>query len=449
MKFGRTSVGSADAIKKTARIVQRAQAKGEVVVVVSALTKVTDLLIAMAEDARCRRRQPDEMLGALRKRHEDVCRDLGLDPEPLLEPLELLGEVIPGIYNLRELTPRSMDFVLTHGELLSSRIVAAHLTAIGVPAHPVTGWEAGILTDDHHGGAGLLPVSWERIPQCLPFGTGSTPVVTGFIGETTAGERTTLGRGGSDYTAAILGRALHADEIQIWTDVNGILSADPRVCKDAFTLPELTFEEAAELAFFGAKVIHPKTIEPAVMDGIPVRVLNTFEPDHPGTIIIKGPRQTVRQVVGLATKRKNIVLTLDSTRMLDADGFLATVFAILKRHRISVDTISTSEVSVCMTLEKRFSDVLQRAAAELREVAHVEIRDDRAIICCVGLGMRERPGTAGRIFTAVHQAGINVEMISMGSSKINITFVVRDEDAERCMQELHAKLVAVPWTPDQ
>ncbi len=452
MKFGGTSCGSAEALKRVAHVVRRAQADPaahEVVVVVSALSGVTDMLLGMAEAARTRSRSVDDMLAQLHERHATVCHALGLGAqcEALLEPLDVLREVLPGIWYLRELSPRSKDFVVTHGEVLSSRIVAAFLTAEGVRAHPVTGWDAGIVTDAQYGEAGILEETWTRIPQQLPLATGSVPVVTGFMGQTLAGERTTLGRGGSDYTAAILGRALGASEIQIWTDVNGILSSDPRLVQGTFTLPELTFEEAAELAYFGAKVIHPKTIEPAVHAGIPVRVLNTFEADHPGTVIVRGPRRTIRQVVGMACKKGQVILALDSSRMLAAEGFLARVFAVLERHRVSVDTISTSEVSVCMTVEPKYEPALRSATAELETIAHVEIRPGRAIICCVGQGMRERPGTAGKIFSAVHQADVNVEMISMGSSKINITFVVRDEDANTVMRELHARLIAIPPEP--
>lgn len=441
MKFGGTSVGSAEAIRRTASIIVSRRADNELAVVVSALSGVTDRLIALAEGAQARTGDTAAALEGLRAHHISVCHELGLDCAPLIEPLDQLGEVTRGIYYLREITPRSMDFVLSHGELLSSRIVAAWLTSQGTPARAVTGWDAGILTDACHGAANVLEDTYSRVPAHLTGIDTAIPIVTGFLARTAQGERTTLGRGGSDYSAAILGRALGADEIQIWTDVSGILSTDPRIVPSARTLPELTFEEAAELAFFGAKVIHPKTIEPAVRAGIPVRVLNTFEPDHPGTAIIAGPRETHGNIAAVALKRENTILALDSSRMLDAEGYLAAVFDILKRHSISVDAIATSEVSVCMTVEKRYLAALDNATSDLSAIANVELRPGRTILCAVGLGMRDQPGTAARVFAAVHSAGVNVEMISMGSSRINVTFVVRDEDAIAALTAVHAAMI--------
>lgn len=449
MKFGGTSVGSADAMRRTAELIERARHTGPVVVVVSAMSGVTDKLLAIAEAARTRSEDPLVLVDALRAHHDATCRGLELDEvDELLAPIDDLRDVLRGVALLRELTGRSRDYIVSHGEMLSARMMAALLTARGLPARAIDGWDAGIVTDESHGAAAVLAETWSRIPSAVTGVDTVVPVVTGFLGGTAAGERTTLGRGGSDYSAAILGRGLSASEIQIWTDVSGILSADPRLVKSAVVLPELTFEEAAELAYFGAKVIHPKTIEPAVIAGIPVRVLNTFEPDHPGTRIVKTrvPDESTgdRAVAAITSKKKNLVLSLESTRMLAAEGWLATVFDILKAHRISVDTIATSEVSVCMTAEARYEAALSRALPELERVARAKLTTGRSILCCVGLGMRERPGTAGRIFAAVGHTGANVEMISMGASAINITFVVKDDDADRVLSALHAELVQAP-----
>jgi len=440
MKFGGSSVGSAAAIQQVANVVADAKDQAPVVVV-SALRGVTDALIQAAQDAQTRAAEPQTIVASLRERHVSVCTDLGIESEGLLKPLVELEECLHGVYFLRELTDRSMDFIVSHGEMLSARIVAAHLTATGLPSHAVTGWDVGILTDSNFGQANVQPATDERIQQRCQY-KDSVPVVTGFLGGTETGERTTLGRGGSDYTAAILGRALSAQEIQIWTDVSGIYSADPRVVPTAFSLDELSFEEAAELAFFGAKVLHPKTIEPAVQAGIPVRVLNTFDPEHSGTKIVGGNRSTERAIVGLAAKENNAILALESTRMLDAEGYLARVFDVLHRHRISVDAIATSEVSVCMTVEPRYHTALTVAATELQTVADVDVRHGRSLICAVGQGIRENPGTAAQIFKAMGDAGINIEMISMGSSKINCTFVVADEDTLAAMRALHDAMIA-------
>ena len=446
MKFGGTSVGSADAMRRTAELIERARRGGPIVVVVSAMSGVTDKLLAMADAARTRSEDPLALVDVLRLHHEATCRALELeDIDELLAPIDDMRDVLRGVALLRELTGRSRDYIVSHGEMLSARIMAALLTSRGLPARAIDGWDAGIVTDDCHGAAAVLEETWSRVPTAVTAVAAVVPVVTGFLGGTVSGERTTLGRGGSDYSAAILGRGLSATEIQIWTDVSGILSADPRLVKSAVVLPELTFEEAAELAYFGAKVIHPKTIEPAVSAGIPVRVLNTFEPDHSGTRIVASrvPVQGTedRAVAAITSKKKNLVLSLESTRMLAAEGWLAAIFDILKAHRISVDTIATSEVSVCMTTEARYEAALARALPELERFARTKIAPGRSILCCVGLGMRERPGTAGRIFAAVGRTGANVEMISMGASAINITFVVKDEDADRVLLALHTELV--------
>ena len=287
----------------------------------------------------------------------------------------------------------------------------------------------------------MLPTTYDLVPKNMVALEQQIPIVTGFVGRSECGERTTLGRGGSDYTAAIIGKALGASEIQIWTDVAGIYTTDPRVVPTAHSIPAVSFQEAAELAYFGAKVIHPKTIEPAVAAGIPVRVKSTFEPEHPGTQIVSHRGHLNRDVVALALKRNNTILTLESTRMLDAEGYLASVFEILKDNRISVDSIATSEVSVCMTVENRYATALERAVPWLKKVAKVDLQTGRSIICAVGEGMRERPGVVATIFDAIRETGTNIEMISMGSSKINVTFVVQDHDAEQTLRGLHAKLI--------
>ena len=232
MKFGGSSVGSSEAIHQVSQVVSNAKEQ-KPVVVVSALRGITDTLIQTAKQAQSRQSSPESLVAVLRERHATVCEELGLDPTPLLEPLSELEEFLHGVYFLRELTPRSHDFIVSHGEVLSSRIVAAYLSKVGLPAHPVTGWDIGILTDNNFGQANVLPATDTRVKERCEF-EASIPIVTGFLAGSESGERTTLGRGGSDYTAAILGRALNAEEIQIWTDVSGIYSADPRVVPTAF-----------------------------------------------------------------------------------------------------------------------------------------------------------------------------------------------------------------------
>ncbi len=442
MKFGGTSVGSAEAIRRLTDIV-RGRLDRKPVIVVSAVSGVTNRLIAAAQSAQKRGTEPERAMKELARIHHAILDELRLPHTLIQEPLTRLGEVLKGIYYLRELTPRSLDYVVSFGEIMSSRIVAAYLTAEHLTAKAFTGWDVGIVTDDRYGEAEILPETYPRIrKRFLPEAEKTIAVVTGFIARNKAGERTTLGRGGSDYTAAIIGRGVGAEEIQIWTDVSGILSADPRVVPEAFTLRALTFDEASELAYFGAKVLHPKTIEPAVQADIPVRILNSFKPDDPGTVVTRESDDRAERVVeGLACKRGNSLVNFTSTRMLEAGGYMAQLFDIFRRHNISIDVIATSEVSVSVTVDGSCMGRLDHAMPELRKFSRVRIDPNRAIVCVVGEGMQVVPGIAGRIFKCVGDAAVNIEMISQGSSELNVTFVVTDEDADRAIQALHAEFL--------
>lgn len=442
MKFGGTSVGSAEAIRRVGDIVLESHAR-DPVVVVSAVSKMTDALLGAARAAQSRAEPATALVAPLRARHAEILRDLELPRGMLDSDFAKLEEALHGVYLLRELTPRSLDYLVSFGEVLSSQIVAAHLSTRGVPARAWPAWEAGLLTDDQYGEAKPLPESYERIRARLSPELGSrVPVVTGFLAQTTTGERTTLGRGGSDYSAALFGRALGAEEVQIWTDVAGILSCDPRVVPGAYTLRTLTFAEAAELAYFGAKVLHPKTIEPAFEVDIPVRVKSTFAPGDPGTLVVStSGAANKRAIEGLAVKRGNVLVNLVSTRMLDAEGYLARLFGTLARHGISVDCLATSEVSVSLTTEERYLPALERALVELSAEARATIQPGRSIVCVVGEGMKLEPGIAGRVFGVVGRHGINVELISQGASELNLTFVVEDGDADLILRELHAEFL--------
>ena len=438
MKFGGTSVGSADAIRRTVGIVKQ-RLPQQPVVVVSAMSSVTDQLLEAARRAQVRDATPEELLQPLRERHRKVLAELRLPRTMLDGDLDWLGEALHGVWLLRELTPRSLDYVVSFGEVMSSKVVAACLDAAGIEARAWPAWEAGVLTDDRHGEAAVQPETYAALLRNLGPECGRcVPVVTGFLGRNRAGERTTLGRGGSDYTAAIVGSALAAEEIQIWTDVTGIMSCDPRIVPTATTLRSLTFDEAAELAYFGAKVLHPKTVEPAVERGIPVRILNTFAPADPGTLVTQAPEAGERRVVqGLAVKRDNLLVSLTSTRMLDAEGYLARVFDTLATHDVSVDLLATSEVSVSLTAESRYQDGVRRALRDLRGYARTSVARGRSIVAVVGEGMSARPGVAGEVFGVLGRARINVEMISQGASELNLSFVVKDAQADAALRALH------------
>ncbi len=442
MKFGGTSVGSAEAIRRVGEIVQQALPR-KPVVVVSAVSKMTDRLLEAARLAQRRAQPHEELLDPIKEKHREILSELRLSRRLLDTDLGRLGEALRGVYLLRELTARSLDYVVSFGEVCSCKIVAAHLSARGIPARAWNAWDAGFVTDDEHGEANVLPETYALVKKNLHPELGErVSVVTGFLGRTRNGQRTTLGRGGSDYSAAIIGRALEAKEIQIWTDVNGIMSCDPRVVPDAYTLRRLTFAEAAELAFFGAKVLHPRTVEPAVEVGIPVRIVNTFQPDDPGTLVVKKSQGITERVVeGLAVKRGNFLINLTSMRMLDAEGYLAWVFGVLAKHDVNVDCLATSEVSVSLTVDGRYEKELKESFKELRHYARVAVHRGRSIICVVGEGMRVQPGVAGEVFSVIGREGINIELISQGASELNLSFVVADADAERALRALHDRFL--------
>jgi len=329
-----------------------------------------------------------------------------------------------------------MDAVSGMGERLSCEIVAAALTAAGIPSRAVDAREI-LLTDDSFGrGIPQMEETGERVREkVLPFTQkGEVVVMGGFIGATRQGVSTTLGRGGSDWSAAIVGALLPAEEIQIWTDVDGIMTVDPRVVPGARVLAEVSFEEAAELAYFGAKVLHPATIKPAVERGIPVFVLNTMNPSAPGTRIAARKGETsVGEPRALAFKKGITVVLVSQPRMLMAHGFTAKVFEVFARHKTSVDLIATSEVSISLTVDDVAT--LPAVQADLQELGEVRVFSNMAIVSVIGRGFNRQAGIAGRIFDAVRD--VNITMISFGASDVNVSFVVEQADAERAVKSLH------------
>ncbi len=431
MKFGGTSVGSPGAFENAMTLVARALPR-DPVVVVSALAGVTDLLVRFGREPASRH----ELAARIVDRHRGLVRELEL-PEHLLEPLwETFGAeaAAPGV-----LDARAQDRVLSWGERLSAVLFAAGLERHGVAARAVVAGDAGLVTDERFGAAHPLPESQALLRAALAA-RPPVPVVTGFIGRTRAGDTTTLGRGGSDFTAALLGAALGADEIQIWTDTSGMMSADPRIVPEARPVARLSFTEAAELAYFGAKVLHPKTILPAVERGIPVRVLNTQRPDDPGSLIAADTDTSEAhwRVKSIACKKGITSVTVESTRMLLAHGFLARVFDIFGRHHVAVDLVTTSEVSISLTIDD--TRALEDAVAELEAIGHVAVKRDLAVISVVGQGAATRTGLAGHLFTLLGGVNIGIEMISQGASRINLSFVVQEQDADRAVRLLHRGL---------
>ncbi|MEK6854342.1 MAG: aspartate kinase [Nanoarchaeota archaeon] len=436
MKFGGTSVGSAESIRNVIGLVKASLGR-DPFVIVSAVSGVTDMLLAAARKALDRKSSVRAVVREVEEKHRPIIEALGLDAGMVSEELAELEHVLFGISLVRELTARTTDYVASFGEMMSSKIVAAYARKSGLNAQAFNAYDLGMVTDGNFGNAEILPGTYEMIAAAMKkIPEGTIQIVTGFIGKTEDGEVTTLGRGGSDYTAAIYGAALGAEEIQIWTDVDGVMTADPKIVPNAMTVDVVSFEEASELAYFGAKVIHPKTIVPAMNKGIPVRVLNTFNPSGKGTLILKTVGKRDRTDVTAITCKKNIyVININSARMLLAFGFLHHVFKLFDEFRVPVDIISTSEVNVSVTVEKKFS--ISELVERLKEFAGVTVLSDRASISVVGDGIKSTPGIGGRIFSTLGKRGINIEMTSQSYAVVNESIVIKEDRLDEAVHALH------------
>ena len=426
MKFGGSSIESSSAIERVVDIV-RTRATEPVVVVVSAIGKTTNRLLDIAHDAVAGDRQAALVkLDELRAHHFDIADHF--DAHALIDqPFAELAELIRGLAVLGELTPRSLDAIASYGERLSSLIVAKALNAQHIDARDY------LITDQRHTQAApLYPQTYERLSK-LPL--ADVTVMGGFIGSTEAGVTSTLGRGGSDFTAAIVGAGLHATEIQIWTDVDGMLTADPRVFPSGHRVKSISFAEAAELAYFGAKVLHPSTVLPAMERDIPVVILNSRRPEVSGTRIVREAVPCRNAVKSIACKNNITLVNITSTRMLMAHGFLRRIFEVFDRYETSVDMLATSEVSVSLTIDT--SANLPAIVRELEEIAQVTVETGQAVVCLVGENIRHTPGVAARVFAALQP--INVRMISQGASRMNISLVVAGADLPKAVESLHAE----------
>ena len=450
MKFGGTSVEDAPAILNVAKIVQSRIARGQrPVVVVSALAKVTDQLLAAGKAAgRGDRNGALAISSRLRNRHCDT--SALLLPDDRRSPLqswiqqefESLDEILRGLSAVGELTARTNDLVVSFGERISSRVVAEVFANQGMSAGHIDA-RTCIVTDAQHGkGTPNGALIEARCAQHLQpmVDAGQVPVLGGFIGSTLEGATTTLGRGGSDYTAALVGGAMDAEAIEIWTDVNGIMTADPRVCPDALRVKTISFEEAAELAYFGAKVLHPATILPAVQKNIPVLVLNSRNPENEGTRITALATHGRSPFKSIAAKKRLTIVDLVASRMLLSHGYLHAVFEVFDKHKTAVDMVSTSEVSISLTVDS--NDHLPELAAELSKLADVTYEGRKALICLVGGNIRGQNGIAAQVFHAVRH--INVRMISQGASEINMSFMIDEDDVDEAVRSLHAAFFVDP-----
>jgi aspartate kinase len=450
MKFGGTSVEDAVAIRRTADIVAGRIARGlQPVVIVSAMARVTDqLLNAAAAAGRGDKTSALSASVALRARHHQAAADLipasALAPMTALidEHFDALDELLRGLAAVGEVTPRTTDIVASYGERLSSPMVAAAFAARGIDAAHVDARDC-IITDAQHMKA--IPqddLIAERLRKhVLPLAqAGKTAVLGGFIGSTPEGVTTTLGRGGSDFTAALIGGGLHAESIEIWTDVNGIMTTDPRICADALRVRTISFDEASELAYFGAKVLHPATILPAVEKNIPVLVLNSRDAQNEGTRITALAPHCRSPFKSIAAKKRLTIIDIVANRMLMSHGYLKAVFEVFDRHKCSVDMVSTSEVSVSLTVDS--NERLPEIAADLRKFADVKYEGRKALICMVGENIRGQNGIAAQVFGALTH--INLRMISQGASEINMSFMIEEDDVEEAIRSLHSVFFADP-----
>jgi aspartate kinase len=443
-KFGGTSVADPAAIRRLVEIVRTARtgdARGPAVIV-SAMSGVTDALLATAVAAGSSRE--DEALAGvdqLRERHLLAARELvsGFPDSTLAgqiaDAFDQLAAVVRALAVLREVSPRTLDVVAAMGELLSSRLVTAALVEAGVPAEWVDARRAIVTTDDHTRATPLMRETHAALrASVLPVvDAGRVPVLGGFVGATVDGHTTTLGRGGSDYSGALVGAGIDAREIQIWTDVDGMLSADPRIVATPRLVRKLSFAEAAELAYFGAKVLHPSTILPAVERNIPVRILNSMRPEGTGTLITAAPSLDGTPLTGLASKRGVTVIDITSSRMFMAYGFLRRVFEVFERFRTAVDVVTTSEVSVSVTVDDpRYVESISDA---LSEFSGVSTEGEMALLCAVGDRLRDEPEIAARVVSVLEE--VPLKMISQAASRRNITVVLRQSDLPHAMQRLH------------
>ncbi|MBK8987055.1 MAG: aspartate kinase [Chloroflexi bacterium] len=466
MKFGGTSVGSAQAMRETAVLILNAHKEwGQVVVVASAMgskpVKVTDLLLNGAYTALAGDTETYQTAAhTLRQVHYEAIDGL-LAPEG--ERQKVLAEnnkfierytaLCQAVLALGELTPRALDAIGGMGEQMSVRILAAYLRQIGHPAAAIDATEL-IVTDDNFQAATPLPdLTDEKTRERLrPLLTqGIIPIVTGFIAANQAGVTTTLGRGGSDFSAALLGQSLHADEVWIWTDVDGVMTADPRLVKSARSIPTLSYREVSELAFFGAKVLHPKTMRPCIENNIPLRIKNTFNPTHPGTVIVPDTANGNGGVKAVTAIDNLSLITVEGKGMIGVPGIAARTFGAVARAQVSVLLISqaSSEQSICFatpddlaetvigSLNAEFDDEIQR-----RDIDRIWGQHTVSIVTVVGAGMRGTPGIAGRVFTALGQHAVNIIAIAQGSSECSISLVVDGQDAAAAVRYIHDLIVA-------
>ena len=435
MKFGGSSVADAERIRHVVGIVKDRLPK-KPTLVLSAMGDTTDFLL----DAGAAALKGSVSVDAIEALHRTTAKELGLPADivdsqisPLLEELKSL---LVGISLIKELTGRTRDYLVSFGERLSIRLAAAYFRSVGIRAQAMDAWDAGFLSDSNFTSAELKEETYAAVAAAIVplVEAGTLPVVTGFIAKDAEGNITTLGRGGSDLTATVIGAALGAEEVQVWKDVDGILTADPRVVKNAAPVEAVTYEEAAELAYFGAQVLHPRSMQPCIRSGTTVRVKNSYNPAAPGTRIVAALGAGAGPVRAITSKKNVTVVDIVSTRMLGQHGFLARVFAAFEDHKLSVDMVATSEVSISLTLDAAHD--LAALKRDLEKIASVDIKKGKAIVTLIG-EVRKSSEILGTAFGVCARRGVQVQMISQGASKVNVSFIVDDKEGPGTVVALH------------
>jgi aspartate kinase len=457
MKFGGSLLASEAGLSQVAKVVSRYRGENRTVLVVSALGDVTDALLEASQSAKkWKEAQIDLFVSKLRDIHTQALKRARIrsSTDSVISQIDgLLSNlkvILLGVSMLGELTPRSSDLILSFGERLSAIVVSAAITDKSIPTRALTGGEAGIITDCTFGEAApVFSTTRREVGKTLSelLSKGVVPVVTGFIAQSDSGDVTTLGRGGSDYTATIIADAIEADEVWIWTDVDGIMTADPRLVKTARVIEELSYAEAEEMAFFGAKNMHPLALGPARFRRIPVRIRNGFKPDHQGTLIHVREWKSASVAKSVALVNNVGMLTISGETLAGRPGTAAKVFQILGENGINVlmisQSVSESNISTIVrrTQLEKASQALSGGLGRHGIRARIQIESDVAVLAVVGAGMKGTPGVAARVFTAVARTGVNVRMIAQGSSELNISFVVRSKDSAKAIRALHRILV--------
>ncbi|KAL6909564.1 hypothetical protein ACP4OV_001845 [Aristida adscensionis] len=450
MKFGGSSLASAERMREVADLVLSFPEETPVVVL-SAMGKTTNNLLLAGEKAvSCGAPKASEIpeLSVIQELHLRTIDELGLDRSTVSGLLDELEQLLKGIAMMKELTLRTRDYLVSFGECMSTRIFAAYLNKLGKKARQYDAFDIGFITTDDFTNADILEATYPAVAKRLQgdwIDDPAIPIVTGFLGKGWKScAVTTLGRGGSDLTATTIGKALGLREIQVWKDVDGVLTCDPNIYANAIPVPCLTFEEAAELAYFGAQVLHPQSMRPAREGGIPVRVKNSYNRHAPGTVITKERDMSKSILTSIVLKSNVTMLDIVSTRMLGQYGFLAKVFSIFEDLGISVDCVATSEVSISLTLDpsklwsrELIQQELDHVVEELEKIAVVHLLQHRSIISLIG-NVQRSSLILEKAFNVLRRNGVNVQMISQGASKVNISLIVHDSEAKQCVQALHS-----------